>query len=199
MSLLERTIKVISESIETKEQLEYLKDELPEFLYKQLENKFKDCFLEELHDFLRPYNIFNDKILYIRGSRNGEPHKFFYGYLKHYGKFMAYDHEYAPYTDFPLDKFYRIDNIGDILYTNNTSLFKKALIFYPKIKEKMLREISPFSNPIQFGKKKKKKKKLSSDIKKKCKKKGIRLTYKRNGKRVYKSEKVLKKQLSNRT
>ena len=51
-----------------------------------------------------------------------------------------------------------------------------------------------------FGKKrKKKKKKLSSDIKKKCKKKGIRLTYTRNGKRVYKSEKVLRKQLANRT
>ncbi len=51
-----------------------------------------------------------------------------------------------------------------------------------------------------FGKKKKKKKKkLSSDIKKKCKKKGIRLTYTRNGKRIYKSEKVLRKQLSNRS
>ena len=61
----------------------------------------------------------------------------------------------------------------------------------------MLRRISPFSNPIHFGKKKKKK--LSSDIKKKCKKKGIRLTYKRNGKRIYKSEKVLKKQLANRS
>lgn len=52
-----------------------------------------------------------------------------------------------------------------------------------------------YFNSYNFGKKKK----LSSDIKKKCKKKGIRLTYTRNGKRVYKSEKVLRKQLANRT
>jgi hypothetical protein len=52
-----------------------------------------------------------------------------------------------------------------------------------------------YFNSYNFGKKKK----LSSDIKKKCKKKGIRLTYTRNGKRVYKSEKVLRKQLANRS
>jgi hypothetical protein len=58
-----------------------------------------------------------------------------------------------------------------------------------------------YFNSYNFGKRKKKKskKKLSSDIKKRCKKKGIRLTYTRNGKRVYKSEKVLRKQLANRS
>lgn len=52
-----------------------------------------------------------------------------------------------------------------------------------------------YFNSYSFGKKKK----LSSDIKKKCKKKGIRLTYTRNGKRVYKSETALRKQLANRS
>ena len=113
--------------------------------------------------------------------------------------FIPFNERDAPYVGFPIKEFYRFDDIGE--YLQERGLLNEALIYYPQIGEKMLRKISPFSNPIHFGKKKKKKKKkkLSSDIKKKCKKKGIRLTYKRNGKRVYKTEKVLKKQLANRS
>ena len=59
-------------------------------------------------------------------------------------------------------------------------------------------------NRQQFGKKKikrnsiMKKEKISSTLKKMCKKHKVRLTVKRNGKRVYKSVKVLKKQCANK-
>ena len=43
-----------------------------------------------------------------------------------------------------------------------------------------------------------KKDKISSSLKKMCKKHKVRLTVKRNGKRVYKSVKVLKKQCANK-
>jgi hypothetical protein len=56
-----------------------------------------------------------------------------------------------------------------------------------------------WENPQQFGKKKikrkrKMKKKVPESLKKKCRKLKVRLTVKRGKKRVYKSEKVLKKQ-----
>ena len=54
---------------------------------------------------------------------------------------------------------------------------------------------------MKFGKKKKKvvkKKKVSVALKKMCKKYKVRLTVKRGKKRVYKSEKVLKKQCKNK-
>ena len=46
----------------------------------------------------------------------------------------------------------------------------------------------------EFGKRKKKVKKIPSSLKKKCKRLKVRLTMKRGGKRVYKSEAILKKQ-----
>ena len=144
-------------------------------------------------------------------------------------KFLAEDIVHAPEESIPFHKFYIFDNIGEILLKylsgEDEHLLRKLLIYYPNILNKMLYEdVSSLrkllvSHPhigetqpelwkytYNFGKKKKrkkkrkkKKKKLSSDIKKKCKKKGIRLTYTRKGKRIYKSEKVLRKQLSNRT
>ncbi len=87
-----------------------------------------------------------------------------------------------------------------MLYEDVSSL-RKLLVSHPHIGET---QPELWKYTYNFGKKKKrkkkrkkKKKKLSSDIKKKCKKKGIRLTYTRKGKRIYKSEKVLRKQLSN--
>lgn len=64
---------------------------------------------------------------------------------------------------------------------------------------------SPATAKASFGKRKRKRKvkrkkvskKLPAALKRMCKKYKVRLTVKRNGKRVYKSEKVLKKQCKN--
>ena len=146
---------------------------------------------------------------------------FEYRFSSYFKIFIAQDVDRAPEETIPFHKFYVFDNIGEILFKylshENEHLLRKLLIYYPVIGKKLLdgdvrllrKLLIYFPNigekhpefwnyTYNFGKKKKKKKKLSSDIKKKCKKKGIRLTYKRNGKRIYKSEKVLKKQLANR-
>ena len=148
---------------------------------------------------------------------------FEYKFSSHFKIFIAQDFDHAPEETIPFYKFYVFDNICEILFKylshEDEHLLRKLLIYYPVIGKKLLdgdvRLLRKFliyfpkigekhpefwNYTYNFGKKKKKKKKkkLSSDIKKKCKKKGIRLTYKRNGKRIYKSEKVLKKQLANR-
>lgn len=157
--------------------------------------KFKDVtglikFHQEIKEFLLYENFWENVEFYIGN--------FTYYLDQHFEKFFPEDIDRAPYEEIPLNKFYLFDNIGDLLYRTNKSLLRKTLIYYPEVGNK-----NPefFNYAYNFGKRKKKKskKKLSSDIKKKCKKKGIRLTYTRNGKRVYKSEKVLKKQLSNRS
>lgn len=158
--------------------------------------KFKDVtglikFHQEIKEFLISENFWENVDFYIGN--------FTYYIDQDFEKFFAEDIDRAPYEEIPLHKFYLFDNIGELLYRTNKSLLRKTLIYYPEVGNK-----NPefWNYAYKFGKKKKKntknKKKLSSNIKKKCKKKGIRLTYKRNGKRIYKSEKVLKKQLANR-
>ena len=73
---------------------------------------------------------------------------------------------------------------GDFVPAENVGWLTKALL---AAKEEEERHV--------FGKRKKKK--LSATLKRMCKKYKVRLTTKRNGKKVYKSEKVLKKQCKN--
>ena len=159
--------------------------------------KFKDVtglikFHQEIKEFLISENFWENVEFYIGN--------FTYYLDTHFERFFPEDIDRAPYEEIPLHKFYLFDNIGELLYRTNKSLLRKTLIYYPEVGNK---NPELFNYAYKFGKRKKKKrkkkKKLSSDIKKKCKKKGIRLTYTRNGKRVYKSEKVLKKQLANRS
>jgi len=82
-------------------------------------------------------------------------------------------------------------------YYSYSELYK----MYEEIMEKQ-KEISlvldSYDDPDQevmlFGKKKRRKKKIPASLKKKCKRLKIRLTLKKGGKRVYKSEAMLKKQ-----
>ena len=161
--------------------------------------KFKDVtglikFHQEIKEFLLSENLLENVEFYLND--------FTYRLDQYFKKFFPEDFKRAPYEEIPLNKFYLFDNIGTILLKylsgEDEHLLKKVLIYYPEVGNK---NPELFNYAYKFGKRKKKKskKKLSSDIKKKCKKKGIRLTYTRNGKRVYKSEKVLRKQLANRS
>lgn len=181
----------------SEEQLKELKRTLPDYIYASIgkvfnKQKFKDVtglikFHQEIKDFLLSENFWENIEFYIGN--------FTYYLDTHFERFFPEDIERSPYEEIPLNKFYLFDNIGELLYRTNKSLLRKTLIYYPEVGNK---NPELFNYAYKFGKRKKKKK-LSSDIKKKCKKKGIRLTYTRNGKRVYKSEKVLRKQLANRT
>ena len=186
----------------SEEQLKELKRTLPDYIYASIgkvfnKQKFKDVtglikFHQEIKDFLLSEHFWENVEFYIGN--------FTYYLDTHFERFFPEDIERSPYEEIPLNKFYLFDNIGELLYRTNKSLLRKTLIYYPEVGNK---NPELFNYAYKFGKRKKKKrqkkKKLSSDIKKKCKKKGIRLTYTRNGKRVYKSEKVLRKQLANRT
>ena len=193
--LTEKAAKVIANDY-SKEQLEELKRTLPEYIYAPIEKiinkqKYKDVTdLLKFHEELKIFFMNNYFRFYLGNLK--------YKLTPNSQNFFAEDIKHAPYDEIPFHKFYIFDNIGDILFNylpnKDKHLLIKALYYYPLIREK---NPELWDYTYNFGKKKKKK--LSSNIKKKCKKKGIRLTYKRNGKRVYKTEKVLKKQLANRS
>ena len=200
-------IEEISKGYVSKEEIEILKKKIPEDLWFRGKQKFD----KELKEIFR-HGTFWD----LTGSFRFYLGEIEYKFVRSSQNFKAVVN-HPPEETIPFDKFYIFDNIGEILLKylsgEDEHLLRKLFIYYPQIEEKIIKAdeaiktklfktISPFNNTMYFGKKKKKKKKkkkLSSDIKKKCKKKGIRLTYTRNGKRVYKSEKVLRKQLANRS
>ena len=198
----------------SKEQLKQLKRTLPEHIWLYIERainkrKFKDV-MDHLPGFVefnkKLKEIFSDMAMVsgIMGDFRFYLGPFKYRFGPYTKRFYTRDNVYGA-VDIPFHKFYIFENIGAILLKylsgKDEHLLRKVLIYYPVIGEK---HPELWTYTYNFGKKKKKKKKrkkkkLSSDIKKKCKKKGIRLTYIRNGKRIYKSEKVLRKQLSNRS
>ena len=192
----------------SKEQLKQLKRTLPDYIYASIgkvfnKQKYKDVMdhLPGLIEFNKKLKeIFNDTAMAdLMGDFRFYLGPFIYRFGPDTKRFYTRDDVYGA-VDIPLHKFYLFDNIGDLLYSTNKSLLRKTLVYYPEVGNK---NPELFNYAYKFGKRKKKKrqkkKKLSSDIKKRCKKKGIRLTYTRNGKRVYKSEKVLRKQLANRS
>tara|TARA_Y100000389_G_scaffold203198_1_gene250865 strand:- start:500 stop:1672 length:1173 start_codon:yes stop_codon:yes gene_type:complete len=85
----------------------------------------------------------------------------------------------------------KVDHSG--LYVGPGSGFKPTYV----VKDGIPDQEGDYGNKydVLFGKRKKKK--LSAALKRMCKKYKVRLTTKRNGKNVYKSEKVLKKQCKN--
>tara|TARA_B100001758_G_C18261908_1_gene531507 strand:- start:36 stop:644 length:609 start_codon:yes stop_codon:yes gene_type:complete len=186
-------IEEISKGHFSKEEIEILKEKIPEHIWLYGKLKF-DKELKEIFDYETMIDLMSNFRFYLG--------KIKYKFVRRSQNFKAVVN-HAPKETIPFDEFYTFDNIDDILLKylsgKDEHLLRKLFIYYPQIEEKMLKKMSPFYTTMYFGKKKKKKKKLSSDIKKKCKKKGIRLTYTRKGKRIYKSEKVLRKQLSNRS
>ena len=195
----------------SKKELEELKELLSEYIYAPIEKAINKQKYKDVMDHLPGFVEFKKKLKEIfsdmaMADLMGD-FRFYLGPFKYrFGpdtkRFYTRDNVYGA-VDIPFHKFYIFENIGAILLKylsgKDEHLLRKVLIYYPVIGEK---HPELWTYTYNFGKKKKKKrkkKKLSSDIKKKCKKKGIRLTYIRNGKRIYKSEKVLIKQLSNRT
>tara|TARA_B100001093_G_scaffold171906_2_gene164702 strand:+ start:1996 stop:2640 length:645 start_codon:yes stop_codon:yes gene_type:complete len=195
----------------SKKELEDLKELLSEYIYAPIEKAINKQKYKDVMDHLPGFIEFNKKLKEIfsdmaMADLMGD-FRFYLGpFIYRFGpdtkRFYTRDNVYGA-VDIPFHKFYIFENIGAILLKylsgEDEHLLRKVLIYYPAIGEK---HPGLWKYTYNFGKKKKKKKKkkkLSSDIKKKCKKKGIRLTYIRNGKRIYKSEKVLRKQLSNRS
>ena len=196
----------------SEEQLKQLKRTLPDYIYASIGKVFNKQKYKDVMDHLPGFIEFNKKLKEIfsdtaMADLMGD-FRFYLGpFIYRFGpdtkRFYTRDDVYGA-VDIPFRKFYIFENIGTILLKylsgEDEHLLKKVLIYYPEVGNK---NPELFNYAYKFGKRKEKKrqkkKKLSSDIKKKCKKKGIRLTYTRNGKRVYKSEKVLRKQLANRS
>ena len=191
----------------SKEQLKQLKRTLPEYIWFNIERAINKQKYKDVMDHLPGFIEFNKKLKEIfsdtaMADLMGD-FRFYLGpFIYRFGpdtkRFYTRDDVYGA-VDIPFHKFYIFENIGAILLKylsgEDEHLLRKVLIYYPVIGKK---HPDLWKYAYSFGRKrKKKKKKLSSDIKKKCKKKGIRLTYTRNGKRIYKSEKVLRKQLAN--
>ena len=189
----------------SKEQLKQLKRTLPEYIWFNIERAINKQKYKDVMDHLPGFIEFNKKLKEIfsdtaMADLMGD-FRFYLGpFIYRFGpdtkRFYTRDDVYGA-VDIPFHKFYIFENIGAILLKylsgEDEHLLRKVLIYYPVIGKK---HPDLWKYAYSFGRKRKKKK-LSSDIKKKCKKKGIRLTYTRNGKRIYKSEKVLRKQLAN--
>ena len=217
-SLKKKSADVIVKNY-SKEQLKRLKRTLPDYIYAPIgkainKQKYKDV-MDHLPGFIefnkKLKEIFSDTAMaaaynpfmaHLMDEFRFYLGPFIYRFEPDTKRFYTQDDVYGA-VGIPFRKFYIFDNIGEILFRylsyGDEHLLKKVLIYYPVIGQK---HPELWKYAYNFGrkrkkKKKKKKKKLSSVIKKKCKKKGIRLTYTRNGKRIYKSEKVLRKQLSN--
>ena len=113
---------------------------------------------------------------------------------KHYEEVAAEFKHYYPGHDADIEMMKKMDD-----YYN----FIRKQINEAKEKEKLVNEYATYGYGLKYGKRRRRKrkssfgkkaKKPSAALKKLCKKHKVRLTVKRGKKRVYKSEKVLKKQ-----